>query len=355
MLDSTTLFLFSPFEREVAIPSRQTIKGIQHFLDFIDINNGINDCYCDIFTYPFNHVINKIYFDIDGVIGGMEEALPYAQLFYQYLTEERNLNVIPVASGKKGFNLYVLLKEKKYDDAKDLLKKVSYSLITGCFGHISPVTYKDEEGSDHPNLAQVDEYGNFLHLICIDPRVIGDVRRFSRIPNTLRPPENRAYCTYLNPDKFKTMSVEDVYRAVKRKHRYNHDLSSYVTLHDIGVDPKLEDKIHGSILNKVNLELNIDSNFIAKSELLELALRPCLYRNMISPEPRHDIRVASTADLLASGFKVNEIVRMYRELGWTDWDEAKTRYQILHCKPINHKKRTLREIGACYNCGRSCK
>lgn len=197
MLDQTTLFLFSPYEREVASPTRQPIKGFEQFQNFVDTHDGLTDCYADLYTQPFTGVIDKIYFDFDGVSNGMEEALPYAQAFYRFLVGIKKLNVIPVASGKKGFNLYVILKEQSYPNAKQLLHDVAYSLIVECFGKVSQFTHIDKEGREHPTLVKVDENGKPTEIICIDPKIIGDVRRFSRIPNTLRPPENNAYCVPL--------------------------------------------------------------------------------------------------------------------------------------------------------------
>ena len=76
---------------------------------------------------------------------------------------------------------------------------------------------------------------------------------------------------------------------------------------------------------------------------------------MLSPEPRHDVRVASTGDLIDAGFSTNEIVDMYRKLNWIDWNEELTRYQIEHCKPIHYSKKKLKEMGVCFNCGRNCR
>ena len=209
-MDQTTLFLFSPFERECADPIRRPIKGSEQFLDFVDTHNGLSDCYCDLYPYPFNGMIDKIYYDFDGIEGGMKDALPYAQAFYRFLVGIKKFSVIPVASGKKGFNLYVILKEQAYPNAKQLLRKVSYSLIVECFGKVTRLTYIDKKGKKHPVLAKVNDKGEVGELIYCDPQPIGDVRRFSRIPNTLRPPKNNAYCTYLDPSKFAKMTMGDV-------------------------------------------------------------------------------------------------------------------------------------------------
>jgi hypothetical protein len=350
-VDQTTLYLFSPFERECADPTRHPIKGFTQFQKFIDSRNGLLDCYCDLYAHPFNGVIDKIYFDFDGVINGMEQALPYAQAFYRFLVGVKKLKVIPVASGKKGFNLYVILKEQSYPNAKQLLRDVSYSLIMECFGKVTQIAYIDKEGREHPTLAKINENGEIGEIICIDPKIIGDVRRFSRIPNTLRPPKNHAYCTYLDPNKFPKMSISEVYYAIRHENTYNYNLRTSTTLGDIEIVHTL-DTFSKSNINKKTQHFSDQEH---NNSYLGMAIRPCLFRCMISPEPRHDVRVATTAELISSGFSNEEILNMYQKLKWVDFDPELTRYQIEHCKPIPYSKRKLKEIGVCYNCGRNCK
>jgi hypothetical protein len=355
MIDQTTLFLYSPFEREMADPTRYPIKGLKQFENFIDSRNGESDIYCDLYPYPFNGMIDKIYFDIDGIENGMKEALPFAQLFYEFLTKDKHLNVIPVASGKKGFNLYVLLKEQSYPNAKQLLHDVAYSLIVDCFGKVSQFTYVDSQGREHPTTAMVDEKGNILQLIYIDPKVIGDVRRFSRIPNTLRPPDNNAFCTYLDPDKFSTMTLDDVYHTIKHTNTFAYEIKTYTTLKDIPINPNLDSLFVQSKTNGNNVEIQYPKSRNLDAKALELLLRPCLFKNMLSPEPRHDVRVAATGALKSAGLTEQEIFNLYSKLQWVDFAPETTLTQIQHCSPIIWSKKTLQKSGICFNCGMSCK
>lgn len=339
-LDSTTLQLFSPFQREVANPKRQMIKNQAGFERFIEFNNGVKDCFCDLYTYPFNGVIDKMYFDFDGINGGFEIALPYAQDFYQFLTEDKGLNVIPVASGKKGFNLYVILKPEDYgDNAKKLLYDVQYSLIVEAFGPVTAVTVEDKEGSEHPSLRNEDG------LIYLDPKTIGDIRRFVRIPNTLRPPENTNYCTYLPRNFFLVFKSEDVAGYMKNPHTYDYSFNSKKALGDFPIFPDLYEKI-GHLNGGTAVDMGTRLKPSGGSEFLKRLLRPCLFRHMITKEPRHDVRVASTVDLLNAGINPETIFEVYKGLGWGDWDSETTNYQIKnvkYLKPYSCKK--LRQRG----------
>jgi len=201
-LDGTTIRLFSPFKREVANPKRKPIWSLRQFVKFIEENNGRNDCYTSV--YPLDETIDKIFLDLDG-----PKALEDAKAIYEYVYLEQDIPVIPVASGKKGIHLYILLKPKTYENPSNLLSMVTYRILEDTFGE------KVKETS-------------------VDPHVIGDVRRICRIPNTLRPPENLNWCTYLPPHKFVEMTETELVKHIKSPHIYEYDLNGrYLTLHDL--------------------------------------------------------------------------------------------------------------------------
>jgi len=83
---------------------------------------------------------------------------------------------------------------------------------------------------------------------------------------------------------------------------------------------------------------------------LKNVLRPCLYRHIIRSEPPHQVRVATTVDLL-SFFTESEILKMYSSLGWIDWDPKQTAYQIGTCKSLrSYSCKTLRQKGVPREC-----
>jgi len=341
-IDPTTLALFSPFTREVANPKRQLIKSQKQFERFVDFNNGVKDCYCDLFTYPFDGVIDKMYFDFDWWVG-FKRALPFAQRFYKFLTECEGLNVIPVASGVKGFNLYPILKPETYDPimAKKMLYEKQYSLIIKEFAcskivKISSTTVFDKDGKEHPMLV------NRKGLIYLDPKPIGDIRRFVRIPNTLRPPKNLTYCTYLDSETFLDMDAKDVAKCIRKPQTF--DLSDMFSatkgLSDIETVPDLYKKLGSSNGRPLGVHLTKLTPTKANKFLMPL-LRPCLYDHMMTAEPRHSARVASTVDLLQAGLSPDTILGVYRKLGWNDFNENVTKYQInnvVYLKPFGCRK-----------------
>jgi len=311
-LDPTTIRLFSPFDREVANPRRRRIHTMGEFIRFIERNNGRNDCYVSI--YPADGAIDKIFFDLDspkGVIGSVEDA----RHLYSWLLM-KGFNVVPVVSGKKGFHLYVLLKPRRYENAKKLLTRASYWILCEAFG------YTDGE----------------VRTATVDPHPIGDVRRISRIPNTLRPPENLTWCTYL-PEDWITMDTAELVAHMKSPHTYDYDLTGHYPTLDEFPEPPVEITEWEPIGDVTPIQ-PMKGNIFLKN-----LLRPCLYRHMMSDNPPHVVRVASTIDLL-DFFDPTEIFEVYKTLGWADWDPEVTMRQIESCKGLKpYGCKRLRKLG----------
>ena len=308
MLDKTTLQLFGKFPREVATPARSMIYNLHAFENFVSTNNGVVDCFASL--YQTTGEVDKISFDIDGI-----GALGEAKQLYKFLTS-KEFFVIPVVSGKKGYHFHVLIKTHKTLDNKPLLLNATLLLLQDAFG----VNNKGE-----------------LNCNCIDSHTFGDVRRIFRIPNTLRPPENRNWCTYLPPDQFLDMTEEEIAQHMKTFHNYDYSGKYFPNLVEF---PKTAVKVRNSVQMEAN---GVESG--KDHTILKNVLRPCLYRNIISSNPCHMVRVATTVELL-DFFSPDEIAGFFSSLGWTDWDHKQTIYQIGSCKGLKpYSCKTLQQRG----------
>jgi len=318
--------LFSPFFREVGNPYRKVIRGYQEFLRFVNQNNGIRDCFVSV--YDLSYRIDKIFFDLDYL------DIKTAWRFYEFVTEELNLSCVPVASGKKGFHFYVLFKPKRFkqlDEAIATIRKVAFTII--------------DEGKFY-----VEKNGYKRSIF--DTRVIGDLRRMTRIPNTMRI-ECKTYCTYLPPD-FSYMSLDEFLNHIKEPHEYEYQIKRTITVDQF----ETTDAYYDFVLTPQTVQSESSTSKYVDNRLLKLVLRPCLYKQIIQEEPPHEIRTAATIDLL-HGFTVDEIVEIYKQLGWVDFNEKITRYHVNHLaqkvyngclKPYSCRK--LRSLGYCL--GKEC-
>jgi hypothetical protein len=308
LIDKYTILLFSPFERDVGTPARQRIHTMRDFVKFIEQNNGRTDCYAEVYAFPYT-TIDKVFLDFDG-----PSAVKEAQQVYTYLKAKR-IPVIPVASGKKGIHLHVMIKPQTFtthDEAKTALTMITWSLLS-----------------------------EFSSLTSLDTHVIGDVRRFCRIPNTLRPPENVNWCVFL-PENWDTMTELDIIRYIKAPHAVNYNLP-----------PRQEVKPTTSTnrQRQTSGQMTVQTMIPAQShEFLQRILRPCLYNAICQPNPRHHVRVAATVDLKNAGLPFSFVERLYSTLKWIDYDPNITHYQITQIYKSNYSSyscKRLQELGIC--------
>lgn len=316
MMDQTTLTLFGRLPREVASPTRWLINNTKDMYKFISFNDGIMDLYTSV--YPSNYVIDKIFFDFD-----YGDVLEDAKKTYVWMLDQ-GYDVIPIVSGNgERIHLYMITKPKIYGpQAKILLTKATYSIIKSVFGPFRQELHNLKSGK------QVQVLRNKDRIIGPDPMVCGDIRRITRIPNTLRPPQNLNYCTYLPPDKFLDMTGTDVIRHMKQKHSYNYTIrfNKAPLLTDFEYD--FQDEPDFKDWKPVTRKKITTSN---PCLFLEQILRPCLYRHITSIHPSHEARVSATIDLLELDYDPEEILDLYSTLGWEDFQPDLCLKQIKSC------------------------
>jgi len=186
MLDSVTSYLFcDSFPRELG-SKRNLINNQPQFEKSIDMLNGVDEVFTNL--NPLNGEINKVTFDFDG----LPTALLEAQKVYCHLLS-CGIPTIPVASGRKGIHLHAVFKPRKSLDNREILYKTTKSLL----------------------LKSLPESKS------VDSHLIGNTRALIRIPNTLRPPENNSFCSFLPAGKpFLEMTAEQLNWYMRGTHIY---------------------------------------------------------------------------------------------------------------------------------------
>ena len=308
MFPSITETLFCPFPREVmAKPAEQgydddiigrwKVNNLKQAERFVNSNNGRYDCCFAIYSYP-HFILDRISLDLDG-----SYAISEGQQIYKWCIEHK-LSTIPVISGKKGIWLHILLKEEFYDKPKQILTRATLGLV------------REALGEDSKSL---------------DRSKVGDVRGMSRVPNTLRPPDNINWCSYL-PQDFHKMTESEVAYYSKSPYVPNGEyfpIKREKTLFDL---PQAEITVsngNGSMFflsSRGEFASNIDVTNPHK--FLQRLLRPCLYRSITSKKPPNVVRVAVVADLLRLSFSEQEIYSALSRLEWDNFSSNITRYHI---------------------------
>lgn len=319
-IDNTILQLFSPFKRNVGNPYQFPIRTQKDFEDFLIRNNGLNDCSASV--YADDGVIDKIWFDFDG-----EGAIEEAKQLYDYL-KFLECKVIPVISGKKGIHLHLLvnstLSVNEYD-ARVQLMDACQSIIANGLG------IKD-----------------WKQKTTLDWSKVGAIKTTCRIPNTMRPPENTTWCSFL-PEDWSSLSNNDVWDYAKSPHTFNYSgniyslaffvdsikLSSSSNKFSSRFSRNYETR---SIQNATSLpqgerfvsyripETDIDG----LKKFLEPLMRPCLHKHLFTDNPNNAVRVASTIDFLGIGLSPDQILNIFSRLNWTNYNEGITKEKVTY-------------------------
>ena len=297
-INSTTLQLFSPFARTVGNPVQYPINNQNEFEYFLDKNNGIKDCSSSV--YANDEKIDKVWFDFDG-----KNSFEEAKKVYKYL-KAKNAKCIPVISGKKGIHLHLLVKSNVYIEsanAKAILMDVETTIVHEALG------IKD-----------------WSQETALDWTKAGVIHATCRIPNTLRPPQNKTWCSYL-PEDWDDMSTYDLWTYAKQPNEFSYTgkilpIETFISETPVFQAIKTQSQINETYSqNKIAIPDNM-------SEFLKKVMRPCLYRHILSKNPNHNVRVAATIDFLHAGFSPEEIIQIYSKCGWSNFNEGITKEKI---------------------------
>ena len=311
-IDKNTFLLFSPFNRNVGNPYQFGIKSQKDFEDFLIRNNGLNDCSASV--YADDGVIDKIWFDFDG-----EGAIEEAKKLYDYL-KFLECKVIPVISGKKGIHLHLLVSStisvNEYD-ARVQLMDACQSIIRNGLG------IKD-----------------WKQKTTLDWSKLGAITSTCRIPNTLRPPANTTWCSYL-PEDWSKLSNNEIWDYAKSSHDFEYtgevyNLSFFIDniKNSSGFSKYVKRSNEYNVLSKstslVLSESTVSTYKIPDDlkQFLEPLMRPCLFRHIFRANPGNDVRVAATIDFVDSGLSVDQILEIYSRLGWENFNEGITREKV---------------------------
>jgi len=299
-INSTTLQLFSPFNRTVGNPVQYEINSQKEFEYFLDKNNGIKDCSSSV--YSINGTIDKVWFDFDGK-GAFEDA----RKVYQYL-KEKNAKCIPVISGKKGIHLHLLIKSDINVDSANAKAILMDTVTTIAHEALGLKDWSQETSLDWTK-------AGVLHVTC-------------RIPNTLRPPENSSYCSYI-PEDWYTLSNSELWSYAKQPNEFHYTGKVLPIETFISESPVFQGiQTHESNKECISIStLRIPDNM---QEFLKKVMRPCLYRHIISKNPNHYVRVAATIDFLYAGFSPTEILTIYSKCGWSNFNSNITKEKITY-------------------------
>jgi len=303
---------------------RTRVNNIDEVFRIVKLYNGLTDIYISV--YDMFYGIDKIVFDFDSP--NLQDAYVDACMLVDALKSD-NVRYAIVFSGKKGFHVYVLFnywKPPNKDTAIVVNRSIYYYYL---------------------------ETANYTTM---DYRLVGDVSRLIRIPNT-KHSESKRYAIPLDPDVCNKYDISDIIcmsREPKPLILSSGDLRDpreYVNIHSAMSETML--------YSSKPLDIRGHSIPLSRKQVLDLLrdlVRPCIIKVLeVDPEPPHDIRTYFVTELVWLGYSIDEIVDIIRALSWEDFNEKITRYHVtkIYEKVVRERRlypptcKTLRDKGYC--------
>jgi len=326
-MDEISKELFGEFPRFVGAPQQWAVFDEGTFDMFTEAQEGEADCYSRISWYGRDGslLLDKVFLDLDGdVPEGITDTEMVGRLRRDKtfrddvlgdvvndvrevaeLCVEESIPLVGVYTGK-GVHLHALFEERR--SPQD-----AYTSRQEWF---------------------VDECG----LSTFDSQVKGDMKRLCRVPNCRRYDDKLEaptdmYTVPLSKYEMKNITVDELVDFAQSPRQipipgesrppflevpdYNPDRSHTV----VEVDQK-ETGEFSEVTEKMEMWLE---------DVLQL---PCMYQRIQTRNPAHYVRLNCAVMMFNVGMSVEEVLTVYSQLGWHDFDKKVTRK---HLKQIKRK------------------
>ena len=292
-MEPQILSLFSFYPRRVGIPSK-VINSPKEFLSYYKKYcyslDGAHTSIYDITQTPY---IDKVLFEFDSkdIRESFEEVVTLVDEL-----ESKNYPYYAIFSGTKGFHVYLLLKPAKYNlnTAKFLLREF-----------VSPFL------------------NDFKTLDTTKTGCLSTIR----IPNS----RNKIRFAVPLPYDFVDWNLDCIITYANRPRPFPElPTASFRRLDQIT-------KISKSVI-KIEEEDDefIEFNYLPLKVLKPL-LRPCTYKYIQTPNPRHIVRFNFVAELRELGVSKSTVFKIIKSLNWEDFDPNLTMYYIKYIYDKKYK------------------
>jgi len=370
-------FLFDTYPREVGNPFRTVVFRQKEFEQFVLMNDGKTDVFVNI--YNQNKVIDKLFYDFDEPF-----AFEFASKFAKWLYNN-NIAYVPLITPRKGYHIYVLLNPEHHNipeiELKEKLANAQLYLIqeSRCYYPVIARRYdptpeikefyqerkeidpdlfhlftqdpihqaKFQNGEIHAYVRIFDKnrfYGRFWYTPACDIRIIGDINRFGRVPNTKKKVNDVwSYCTYVPLDFF-NMEEEEVFIMKKAPRDETRPVGTTNSLSDYTKELNVEfnNAIMLNMGDEESLTVNLPDDPLI--QLVAKVINPGVVRSNLSPEPPQEARFALVTELKHHDFSENDVMDVCRAFNWNDFDEAICYTQVHQIFTKNYRKMSKRQL-----------
>lgn len=273
--------LFNSFPRNVGNPKQISIHNRNELNRFAAINSSDNDKnFVSSCSYQDNiPVFEDLFLEVDVI-----NPEPIRRVIIWF--ESHKIPYIILLSASRGFHIHGLFQPEIVK--QKTVKKFAESIL-------------DE--------TQTKEF--------FDPHVTGDIKRLCRIPNTQR--LGNGWCVPITREELFNINDSLEFKKLCSSPRFlDFEAVERPSIFNFIKDDETEDKSIQDIQIAPPKEIFF----------LKHILRPCVYKNVLIPNPKHDFRVSSVVEMFNHGLTNSQIFAIFERLQWIDFDHSKTHYQI---------------------------
>ena len=325
-MDSVQEILFGEYPRFVANPVQWACFDEGSFDMFLDANEGEANCYSRISWYARDGgiMLDEVFLDLDSEfkINGMSETEMVDRLFSDGQFRQDLLGGVV----------------KDVRSVAKFCREESIPLIgvyTGKGVHLHALFESRREPVQELKSRQ-DWFVEECNLSTFDGQVRGDIKRLCRVPNCRRYDDEleqptKLYTVPLSHNELLDVTVDE--------------------LVDFSVSPRIipipgesrppflsvPDYDGGGAVEMVEVEQKATGEFGEVSEKMEAWLQdvlqlPCMYERIQTRNPAHSVRLNCAVLMFNVGMTVEEVLTVFKQLGWRDFDEQVSRKHLRQIK-----------------------
>jgi hypothetical protein len=294
--------------RELGCPERFYTEDPSDLLRLVETCRAtLQPCYISVQPYKARDVpcaLEKLYYDFDckeDPVVAWKDACKFAEALKKYYDVEP----LTVYSGRKGFHVYVFLKQTAYIGeaplafAKQVYEELQTRLVKG------------------------------LKLPTLDPQPMGDIKRMARVPLSTHE-KTGSLCVPVDSEK---------------KPFVPESLDTYRTLDAKLLAPLVKE------LKTREKTASLKASKFPKNHKFHKGIRPCItaaLEKQLEGGGEHLMRLAIAIEHLHLGMKPSEIAPLFQSQ--SDYDYGKSLGFVEDAKKRGYKPfkcRTIRELGFC--------
>lgn len=182
-----------------------------------------------------------------------------------------------------------------------------------------------------------------------DSHVSGVLEKLCRIPNTQR--LGNGWCVpILRKELFEINDPQEFKKLCSTPRFIDFEIGERPSIYNFISEDTSEDK-------PVQI---VQVSHPKEVFFLKQILRPCVYKALLTPNPKHDFRLSSVVEMFNHGLLNKQIFNIYEKLNHIDFEHGKTHYQIDFIEekrkngemmiPPGKKKLGCTKKGSCLKC-----